>query len=116
MSFSLLRASARRTAFRAAAAPRTAPNAPVRVAFRKYSTPPPAAEAKSNTGLIVGVLAAVVVGGGGYYYFSQGGDAETALKSGVQAVKSKTHFTPTQADYQKVNGVVHGSASYLIGL
>ncbi|KAJ7694257.1 heme peroxidase [Mycena olivaceomarginata] len=116
MSFSLLRASARRTAFRAAAAPRTAPNAPVRVAFRKYSTPPPAAEAKSNTGLIVGVLAAVVVGGGGYYYFSQGGDAETALKSGVQAVKSKD---PLHSDagglpevYNKIAEVMDDAGDY----
>ncbi|KAJ7187880.1 heme peroxidase [Mycena filopes] len=79
MSFTLLRASH----------PAPAP----RAAFRKYSTtpPPPAPKAKSNTGLIVGVLAAVVVGGGGYYYLTQSGDAETALKSGVQA-----------ADYQKV--------------
>jgi len=101
MSFALLRASVRRTALRAAA-PRAAPTPPARVAFRKYSTPPPAPEAKSNTGLIVGVLAAVVVGGGGYYYFSSSGDSETALKSGIQAVKVKTKFTPTQEDYQKV--------------
>ncbi|KAF8199796.1 heme peroxidase [Mycena galopus ATCC 62051] len=102
MSFSLLRASVRRTALRAAAAPRTAAKPSVRTAFRKYSTPPPTPEAKSNNGLIVGVLAAIVVGGGGYYYFSSSGDAETALKSGVQAVKASAKFTPSQEDYQKV--------------
>ncbi|KAJ7680685.1 heme peroxidase [Mycena polygramma] len=101
MSVAFLRASVRRTALRAAL-PRTAPGPAPRVAFRKFSTPPPAPEAKSNTGLIAGVLAAVVVGGGGYYYLTQSGDAATALKSGVQAVKAKTHFTPSHEDYQKV--------------
>ncbi|KAF7357697.1 Peroxidase [Mycena venus] len=95
MSFSLLRASFRRTAFRAAAVPRAARNTPTRAAFRKYSTPPPAPEAKSNTGLIVGALAAVVAGGGAYYLFSGNADP-------VQAVKAATKFTPTQEDYQKV--------------
>ncbi|KAK7033326.1 peroxidase [Favolaschia claudopus] len=103
MSFSVLRASVRRSAFRASASTRSTQSGAVRAAFRRYSTPPPAPEpAKSNTGLIVGVLAAVVVGGGSYYYFSQPGDAETALRSGIQAAKAKTNFTPTQADYQKV--------------
>ncbi|KAJ7693350.1 heme peroxidase [Mycena rosella] len=100
MSFSLFRASVRRTAL---SAPRAAPRAAPRGTFRKFSTPPPAPEAaKSNTGLIAGVLAAVVVGGGGYYYFSSSGDSKTALKSGVQAIKAKTNFTPSQEDYQKV--------------
>ncbi|KAJ7141426.1 heme peroxidase [Mycena epipterygia] len=101
MSFALLRSSVRRSALRAAV-PRAAPKAAPRVAFRKFSTPPPAPEAKSQTGLIVGVLAAVVVGGGGYYYLSSSGEAQTAVKSGVQTVKAKTKLTPTQEDYQKV--------------
>ncbi|KAJ7045881.1 heme peroxidase [Mycena alexandri] len=101
MSFAFLRASVRRTALRAAA-PRAAPSSAPRVAFRKFSTLPPAPEAKSNTGLIAGILAAVVVGGGGYYYVTSSGDAETVLKSGVQAVKATTGFTPSQEDYQKV--------------
>ncbi|KAJ7272089.1 cytochrome c peroxidase [Mycena haematopus] len=102
MSLALFRASVRRTALRAAAS-RTAANTPLRIAFRKYSTPPPASEpkVKSNTGLIVGVLAAAVVGGG-YYYISSFGDAETAVKSGVQAVKASAKLTPSKEDYQKV--------------
>ncbi|KAJ6498927.1 heme peroxidase [Mycena sanguinolenta] len=100
MSFSLLRASVRRTAFRAAAAaPRAAANSP-RFAFRKYSTPPPEEKAKSNTGLIAGVVAAVVIGGG-YFYFSSG-DVDTAAKSAKASVKAAAKFTPTQEDYQKV--------------
>ncbi|KAJ6521920.1 heme peroxidase [Mycena vulgaris] len=106
MSFALLRASVRRTALKAAA-PRAAPKAAPRVAFRNFSTPPPAPEAaKSNTGLIVGVLAAVVLGGGGYYYYSSSGNAETVLKSGVQTIKAKTNFTPSQEDYQKVYNTI----------
>ncbi|KAJ7723543.1 heme peroxidase [Mycena metata] len=103
MSFAFLRASVRRTALRASV-PRAAPSSAPRVAFRKFSTPPPAPEAKSrsNTGLIVGVLVAVVFGGGGYYYATTSGDAETVLKSGVQAIKATTKFTPSQEDYQKV--------------
>ncbi|KAJ7451743.1 heme peroxidase [Mycena galericulata] len=102
MSFALLRASVRRTALRATA-PRAAPKSAPRLAFRNFSTPPPAPEAaKSNNGLIIGALAAVLLGGGGYYYLSSNGDASTALKGGVQTLKAKTKFTPTQEDYQKV--------------
>ncbi|KAF7376484.1 Peroxidase [Mycena sanguinolenta] len=97
MSFSLLRASVRRTAFRAAAAaPRTVANTP-RFAFRKYSTPPPEEKAKSNTGLIIGAVAAVVLGGG-YFYFASSGDDDAAVKS----AKASAKFAPTQEDYQKV--------------
>ncbi|KAJ7497649.1 heme peroxidase [Mycena latifolia] len=100
MSFALLRASLRRTAL---TAPRAAPRAAPRVAFRKFSTPPPAPEAKSSSGLIIGALAAVVIGGGGYYYLSSSGDsATTVVKSGVQTVKAKANFAPSQEDYQKV--------------
>jgi cytochrome c peroxidase len=113
MSFALLRASVRRTALRAAA-PRAAPNTASRVAFRKFSTPPPAPEPKSGNGLIIGVLAAVVIGGGGYYYLSSSEEASTAVKSGIQAVKAKAKFTPTQEDYQKVNGVLFRSVLSLI--
>ncbi|KAJ7077265.1 heme peroxidase [Mycena belliarum] len=96
MSFALLRSSVRRAAL---TAPRAASRATPRAPFRKFSTPPPAPKAKSNTGLIVGALAAVVLGGGGYYYLSSNGDA---VKSGVQILKAKTNFTPSQEDYQKV--------------
>ncbi|KAJ7282899.1 heme peroxidase [Mycena rebaudengoi] len=98
MSFAVLRAAARRTALRVQPVLKQPTS---RVYFRKYSTPPPPAPeaAKSNTVLYASVLAAVLIGSGGYYYYSQG---DATVKGGVQALKAKTNFTPSQEDYQKV--------------
>lgn len=102
MSFSAsLRAPIRRAASKASAVPK----AQFRSSYRRFSTPstpPPAA--KSNTGLFAGVGAVVAVGGLAYYFYGSdaGREAATAVKSGVQGVKAKTNFTPSQADYQKV--------------
>ena len=100
MSFNVfrnpLRASVRRTAAQSARLhPRVNCN-------RKFSTPPPAPEAKaaSNTGLYIG-LGAAVAGGLGYYLYSSN-DASNALKSGVQVAKVKTNTAPTKEDYIKV--------------
>nr|GAT58905.1 predicted protein [Mycena chlorophos] len=98
MSLSAFRASVRRSALRAAAAPRASTTALIRprIAFRKYSTEPVSAP-KSNTGLIAGVAAAVLLGGGAYFLLS--GD-----DSAPGAVKAK--FVPTQDDYQKVYNAI----------
>ncbi|PPQ65554.1 hypothetical protein CVT24_010817 [Panaeolus cyanescens] len=72
---------------------------------RKFSTPPPAPEAKaaSSTGLYLG-LGAAAVGGLGYYFFntSSGKETGSALKSELQAAKVKANFVPTKEDYIKV--------------
>jgi cytochrome c peroxidase len=99
MSFALLRAPLRKAAFSL-----PIPKAQLRTSFRKFSTtPPPEAPKKSSTGLFVGIGAAVAIGGFAFYYFGSTEEASTAVKSGVQAVKAKTHFVPSQVDYQKVS-------------
>ncbi|KAL0956778.1 hypothetical protein HGRIS_002898 [Hohenbuehelia grisea] len=107
MSFSFLRASARRTAL--AAAPRRVaqPSATVKSAFRRFSTPPPAPEAKaggSSNALLYGAGGAVVLGAIGYWVFASdsGKEAATAAASGIQSGKAKLNITPTKDDYQKV--------------
>ena len=96
MSFSAFRNPLRAAARRAAQ-----PRFQLRSNFnRKFSTPPPAAEAKSNTALWVG-LGAAAVGGAGYYIYTSN-DASNAVKSGVQVAKVKANFVPTKEDYIKV--------------
>ncbi|KAM6501872.1 hem peroxidase [Amanita muscaria] len=104
MSFSLLRAPARR-AFLSTATPRAA----FRSSYRRYTTstppPPPPPPKSSNTGLFVGVGVAALAAGAFYYYYSiasPGADAATTAKSAAQAVKVATGFVPTKEDYQKV--------------
>jgi cytochrome c peroxidase len=100
MSFSLLRAPLRRVAISA-----SIPRSHFRFSSRQFSTPPPPpppSPKKSSANFYLGIGAAVAVGGLAFYYFEESGKAGTALKSGVQAVKAKTAFVPTQADYQKV--------------
>lgn len=99
MSFALLRAPLRKAAFSL-----PIPRAQLRTSFRKFSTaPPPPAPKKSNTGLFLGLGVAIAAGGFAYYYFEGlGKEAGTAVKAGVQVVKVKANFVPSQADYQKV--------------
>lgn len=91
MSFSSLRASLRRSAFRA-----SFPRAQPKNAFRRFSTPPPVEEVakKSSTGLFVGLGALFATGGFGYFYLNS--DA-------APSISSKAKFVPTQEDYQKVH-------------
>lgn len=103
MSFTLLRAPLRKPF------PLPFPRAQLKVtsrpSFRKFSTPPspPPAPKKSNTGLYLGLGAAIAAGGFAYYYFEGSGkEAGSAIKAGVQVVKAKANFVPSQADYQKV--------------
>lgn len=102
MSFAALRAPLRRAALS------STPRAPLRTSFRKFSTPPSSPAPKSsNTLLFVGVGAAALLGGGVYVYSSSDAtarEANTAVKSVMQSVKSKANFTPTKEDYQKVCG------------
>jgi cytochrome c peroxidase len=80
-------------------------------AFRKFATEsaPPPAPKSSNTLLYAGIGAAAF-GGVTWYIFASDSDtaktAGTAAKSGAQAVKAATHFTPTKEDYIKVNTFV----------
>ncbi|TDL15306.1 heme peroxidase [Rickenella mellea] len=98
MSLSVLRAPLRRAFFSAT------PRAPVRTTFRKFSTPPTTPKS-SNTLLYTSLGAAVAIGAGLYVYNSSSAtakEAATTIKSVTQVVKSKTKFTPTKEDYQKV--------------
>ncbi|KAI0339924.1 cytochrome c peroxidase [Trametopsis cervina] len=103
MSFSALRASARKAFVPAPAAART------RLAFRtnairRYSTETPAP--KSNTALFAGIGAVAAVAGVSWYIFASDSDAAktagTAVKSGVQSAKVAANFTPSKEDYLKV--------------
>ncbi|KAF8658276.1 hypothetical protein AX16_002052 [Volvariella volvacea WC 439] len=97
MSLALLRNPLRRAALTSSIPKSVRP----RPAFRKFSTEPPAP--KSNTTLYAGIGLAAIVGGAAFYYFSDSTkDAQTAAKSGLQSVKAKTPFTPSQADYQRI--------------
>lgn len=111
MSFSVFRTASIRNAtvapLRRAAA--QAPNCN-KILFRntfsrRYSTPPPSPQAKSNTGLYIGIGAAVAGLGLAYYYLDtvSGKEAGTAVKSGVQAAKVKVNFVPSKEDYIKVD-------------
>lgn len=104
MSFSVFRAPLRNTT--AASLRRVAiAQAPScnRVLFRntfsrKYSTPPP--QAKSGTGLYIGVGAVVALGLGYYYYDTViSKEAGKAVQSGIPAKA----FVPTKEDYIKVD-------------
>ncbi|KAH9484886.1 heme peroxidase [Psilocybe cubensis] len=104
MSFSVFRASFRNPAANPLRRATQLPKAQFRVKFtRNFSTPPPAAEAKSNTALYAG-LGAAAAGGIAYYFYAtnSGKEAGTAVKSGVQAAKVSANFVPTKEDYIKV--------------
>lgn len=94
---SSFRASARRAPLISARIPKQS----FRSSFRKYSTeaPPP----KSSNTALYATIGLAVLGGIGYYAYSSSDAAATAVKSGAQAAKSHLKFTPTKADYQKVN-------------
>ena len=105
MSFSALRASARRVNVAASAGrlPRSALRYP---AFRKYSTEAP--KSSSNTALF-GALGVAALGGAAFWAYSSSDSAKeagTALKSGAQAAKVAANFVPTKEDYQKVRRFV----------
>ncbi len=99
MSFITLsfRTSARRAPFISARIPKQS----FRSSFRKYSTeaPPPKS---SNTGLYA-TIGLALLGGVGYYVYTSSDTAATTVKSGAQSAKSALKFTPTKADYQKVD-------------
>ena len=94
---SSFRASARRAPLISARIPKQS----FRSSFRKYSTeaPPP----KSSNTALYATIGLALLGGVGYYAYSSSDTAATAVKSGAQAAKSHLKFTPTKADYQKVN-------------
>ena len=81
------------------------PKQSFRSSFRKYSTeaPPPKS---SNTALYT-TIGLALLGGVGYYAYSSSDTAATSVKSGAQAAKSALKFTPTKADYQKVDRINH---------
>lgn len=74
-----------------------------RSSFRKYTTeaPPPKS---SNTALYT-TIGLALLGGAGYLVYSSSDTAATSVKSGAQAAKSALKFTPTKADYQKVDRI-----------
>lgn len=78
--------------------------APLRFIPRRFNSTAPPKSGGSNTALW-GTVGALGVAGLGYWLLAgtdSAKEAETAAKSGVQAVKSATKFVPTQEDYQKV--------------
>jgi hypothetical protein len=80
------------------------PKQSFRSSFRRYSTeaPPPKS---SNTALYT-TIGLALLGGVGYYAYSSSSDtAATSVKSGAQSAKSALKFTPTKADYQKVDRI-----------
>ena len=91
------RTSARRIPLSSARFPKQS----FRSSFRKYSTeaPPP----KSSNTALYATIGLALLGGVGYYAYSSSDTAATSIKSGAQAAKSALKFTPTKADYQKVN-------------
>ena len=104
--FNAFRASARRTAF-------SAPRAPFRTSFRKFSTPPPEAKKSNSTiWLIAGLGAVSALGGGAYLISATSGDANTAAKSAAQLAKVKANFVPTKDDYQKVSWWMRKSSHF----
>ena len=78
------------------------PKQSFRSSFRKYSTeaPPP----KSSNAALYTTIGLALLGGVGYYAYSSD-TAATSVKSGAQAAKSALKFTPTKADYQKVDRI-----------
>lgn len=109
MSFNALRVSLRRAAFS------PVPRAPVRTAFRKYSTPPAPETKKSNTLLFAGLGGVAVLGLGYFVYSSSSAPARevsTAAKSAAQAVKVAANFVPKKEDYQKVAAILRNSAVF----
>ncbi|KAF8800184.1 cytochrome c peroxidase [Phlegmacium glaucopus] len=109
MSFSLFRRAPLRNAT-AAPLRRAATAHTNKVLFRntfnrKYSTPPPPPpQAKSGPGLYVGIGAAAAGLGLAYYYYYtvSGKEADTTIKSGIQAAKVKANFVPSKEDYVKI--------------
>ncbi|EPQ57021.1 heme peroxidase [Gloeophyllum trabeum ATCC 11539] len=102
MSFSLFRAPVCKGAFSAVSAPRSA----ARIQFRKYASGP-SGSSESKTGFWAAIGAGVTIAGGLAYYMTTSNSdtarqAQTAAKSGAQAVKAATNFTPSKDDFQKV--------------
>ncbi len=73
-----------------------------RSSFRGYSTeaPPPP---KSSNAALYSAIGLALLGGIGYYAYTSSDTAATSVKSGAQVAKSALKFTPTKADYQKVD-------------
>jgi cytochrome c peroxidase len=94
-----LRASARRAPLISARFPRQS----FRSSFRRYSTeaPPP----KSSNAALYTTIGLALLGGVGYYAYSSSDTAATSVKSGAQSAKSALKFTPSKADYQKVDRI-----------
>jgi hypothetical protein len=83
------------------------PKQSFRSSFRRYSTeaPPP----KSSNTALYATIGLALLGGVGYYAYSSSDTAATSVKSGAQAAKSALKFTPTKADYQKVDRINHSA-------
>ena len=99
MSFTALRASARRTT---ASAARLSPRVAVRnAALRRYATesaPPP--PPKSSNAALFGALGAAALAGGAFYVFSSSDSAaEASSKPGIHTA----NYVPTKEDYQRVS-------------
>jgi cytochrome c peroxidase len=77
------------------------PKQSFRSSFRTYSTeaPPPKS---SNTALYT-TIGLALLGGVGYYAYSSSDTTASSVKSGAQTAKSALKFTPTKAEYQKVD-------------
>jgi cytochrome c peroxidase len=105
MSLSTLRNPLRRAVqFSAAPARLARPQQALRnPAFRRWNSTTPPPTPKSNSAIYAGIGAAAFVTGIAVYFYSDASDqATTAAKSGAQAVKVATNFTPSKEDYQKV--------------
>jgi len=92
--------SFRTSARRVPLIPARFPKQSFRSSFRRYSTETPPLKS-SNTALYASIGLAVL--SVGYYVYSSSDTAATSVKSGAQAAKSALKFTPTKADYQKVD-------------
>ncbi|KAI0084899.1 cytochrome c peroxidase [Irpex rosettiformis] len=107
MSFAAFKASTRKAFAPAPLASRTRVSLRSNT-FRRFATesaPPPQAPKSNNTLLYAGI-GAVAIGGVTWYILSSDSDsakvAGSTVKSGVQAAKAATNFTPSKEDYLKV--------------
>src|SRR6266446_610955 len=93
------RTSARRVPLLSARIPKHS----FRSSFRRYSTEAPPPPPKSSNAALYSAIGLALLGGIGYYAYTSSDTAATSVKSGAQVAKSALKFTPTKADYQKVD-------------